>query len=166
MKENRIYHFHILFINYFLNRLRSREYPNSGDECLKFWYFINGPEGTTGRLNVLKQNTGSSVETQLWSNAIYENAWRYGQVSVNGVFSSFTTLFRALKSSQNVVIGVDDVLLTLGYCPAPTSCSFENYDICSWTQLKDDDFDWLLQAGATESFGTGPIVGKNFIKIQ
>ncbi|CAF0847412.1 unnamed protein product, partial [Rotaria sordida] len=139
-------------------KLRSRPYTNVGDECLQFWYFINGPDGTTGKLNVAKQNSDSQVEINLWSNDIYENAWRYGQVSVNGGTSSFVTLFQALKSSQDVVIGIDDVILTLGFCPSPINCDFESGDICSWTQLKDDDFDWLLQTGETDSFGTGPIV--------
>jgi hypothetical protein len=146
-----------------LNRLRSRQYPNAGDECLKFWYFINAPDGATGQLNVVKQNTASQVESTIWSNGIYENAWRYGQVSINGDRDPFVYIFQALKSSQDVVIGIDDVLLTLGFCSPPINCDFENSDTCSWTQLKDDDFDWLLESGETDSFGTGPTVGKDFI---
>lgn len=129
---------------------------------MKFWYFINGPDGTTGKLNVAKRNAGSQIETNLWSNEIYDNTWRYGQVSIKGGSSSFVALFQALKSSKDVNIGIDDVILRLGFCPPPTTCDFEAYDICSWTQLKDDDFDWLLQIGATETFGTGPLVGKFF----
>ncbi|CAF4185562.1 unnamed protein product, partial [Rotaria sp. Silwood2] len=139
-------------------KLRSRQYTNVGNECLKFWYFINGPDGTTGKLNVARQNGGSQIEMNLWSNDIYENAWRYGQVLINGSATSFVTLFQALKSSQNVNIGIDDVILTLGYCSPPINCDFENRGICSWTQLKDDTFDWLLQSGATDSYGTGPTV--------
>ncbi len=131
---------------------------------MKFWYFLNGPDGTTGKLNIAKQNTGSSDETNLWSSDIYENTtWRYGQVSMNGGTNPFAILFEATKSSSNVLIGIDDVILTLGYCPPPVNCNFESGTMCSWTQLKDDDFDWLLQSGETESFGTGPIIGMNII---
>jgi hypothetical protein len=130
---------------------------------LKFWYFINGPNGATGKLNVAKQNSGSQVESNIWSNDIYENAWRYGQVSINGGRDPFYYIFQASKSTQDVVIGIDDVILTLGFCSPPINCDFEKVDLCSWTQLKDDDFDWLLESGETDSFGTGPTVGKNFI---
>ncbi|XP_075308407.1 MAM and LDL-receptor class A domain-containing protein 1 [Odontesthes bonariensis] len=36
-----------------------------------------------------------------------------------------------------------------------TRCNFE-FDLCSWRQCQDDDFDWLLKAGSTPTFGTGP----------
>jgi MAM domain, meprin/A5/mu len=146
------------------NRLRSRPYNNVGDECFRFWYFVNGPDGSTGKLSVAKQNTNSPTETNLWSSDIYENAWRYRQVSINGGANSFSAVFQASKSSTDVVIGVDDVILTLGYCPPPINCDFEQADLCSWTQMKDDDFDWLLQQGETDSFGTGPTVGKRSMK--
>lgn len=34
-------------------------------------------------------------------------------------------------------------------------CSFE-FDLCSWRQCRQDDFDWLIKAGSTPTFGTGP----------
>jgi len=144
-----------------LYRLQSREYINIGDECLKFWYFLNGPDGSNGKLSAAKQNRGSSNETILWSGDIYENSWRYEQVAINGGPDPFTALFEVSKSVPEIVIGVDDVRLSLGYCPPPINCNFESGGLCSWTQMKDDTFDWLLQAGETISFGTGPIVGKN-----
>lgn len=106
-----------------------------------------------------KQNNGFQTENNLWSNNFYENAWRYGQVAVNGDVNTFTVVFQALKSATEVVIGLDDVIMTLGYCPPPINCDFEQGNLCSWTQLKDDDFDWLLQQGETDSWGTGPTVG-------
>ena len=129
---------------------------------MKFWYFINGPDGTNDKLSVAKQNADSQVEINLWSNDIYENAWRYGQTSINGGSTGFTALFQASKSSQDTVIGIDDITLTLGFCPPPINCDFESGDICSWTQLKNDAFDWLLESGETDTFGTGPIVGKEY----
>ncbi|CAF4462540.1 unnamed protein product, partial [Rotaria magnacalcarata] len=77
------------------------------------------------KLSVAKQNVGSQIESNLWSNDIYENAWRYGQVSINGGTSAFSAIFQAVRSSSNVVIGIDDIILTLGYCPAPINCDFE-----------------------------------------
>ncbi|XP_068438273.1 MAM and LDL-receptor class A domain-containing protein 1 [Clinocottus analis] len=34
-------------------------------------------------------------------------------------------------------------------------CSFE-FDLCSWRQGRQDDFDWLIKAGRTPTFGNGP----------
>ncbi|KAM4543911.1 MAM and LDL-receptor class A domain-containing protein 1 [Fundulus diaphanus] len=34
-------------------------------------------------------------------------------------------------------------------------CNFE-FDLCSWRQCRQDDFDWLIKAGSTPTFGTGP----------
>ncbi|XP_061660532.1 MAM and LDL-receptor class A domain-containing protein 1 [Syngnathoides biaculeatus] len=34
-------------------------------------------------------------------------------------------------------------------------CNFE-FDLCSWRQNSEDDFDWQIKAGSTPTFGTGP----------
>lgn len=34
-------------------------------------------------------------------------------------------------------------------------CNFE-FDMCSWRQSKEDDFDWLIKAGSTPTVSTGP----------
>ncbi|KAM8881350.1 MAM and LDL-receptor class A domain-containing protein 1 [Synchiropus picturatus] len=34
-------------------------------------------------------------------------------------------------------------------------CNFE-FDLCSWRQSQQDDFDWLIKAGSTPTVGTGP----------
>lgn len=34
-------------------------------------------------------------------------------------------------------------------------CNFE-FDLCSWHQSRQDDFDWLIKAGSTPTFGAGP----------
>ncbi|KAM9839717.1 MAM and LDL-receptor class A domain-containing protein 1 [Aulostomus maculatus] len=34
-------------------------------------------------------------------------------------------------------------------------CNFE-FDLCSWRQSREDDFDWLIKAGSTPTVGTGP----------
>ncbi|XP_067654295.1 MAM and LDL-receptor class A domain-containing protein 1-like isoform X2 [Haliotis asinina] len=37
----------------------------------------------------------------------------------------------------------------------PVTCNFDN-DMCSWIQMKNDDFDWTRHQGTTSSYGTGP----------
>ncbi|KAL1006836.1 hypothetical protein UPYG_G00077810 [Umbra pygmaea] len=34
-------------------------------------------------------------------------------------------------------------------------CNFE-FDLCSWRQCQQDNFDWLIKAGSTSAFGVGP----------
>lgn len=82
-------------------------------------------------------------------------------MAINGGADPFTAIFQASKSSYDVVIGIDDVIMTLGYCSPPINCDFESSGLCSWTQMKDDEMDWLHHSGETLSFGTGPLVGKN-----
>ena len=37
----------------------------------------------------------------------------------------------------------------------PLDCNFER-DLCEWTQMRNDQFDWLRIRGKTKSSGTGP----------
>ena len=73
------------------------------------------------------------------------------------------------KTSSNVLlmipaerlISLYGIVLTdfLFYCCRAEGfsgrCSFE-FDLCSWRQCKEDGFDWLIKAGCTPTFGTGP----------
>lgn len=34
-------------------------------------------------------------------------------------------------------------------------CNFDSNDLCAWSNLRDDDFDWSV-GQRTPSFGTGP----------
>ena len=36
-----------------------------------------------------------------------------------------------------------------------SQCNFE-FDLCSWRQCREDNFDWLIKAGSTPTGGTGP----------
>lgn len=55
-------------------------------------------------------------------------------------------------------ISIDDFKLRDGSCPAPGDCDFEDGDTCSWTNAKNDNFDWILGRGKTPSFLTGPAI--------
>ena len=35
-------------------------------------------------------------------------------------------------------------------------CNFDKRSLCTWTNRKDDDFDWTIQHNGTPSRGTGP----------
>lgn len=53
-------------------------------------------------------------------------------------------------------IAIDDVSLHSGACPPPGACDFERENSCTWVNAGGDDFDWIVQSGATTSTGTGP----------
>lgn len=132
---------------------------------MQFWYYLNGPDGSTGRLSMAKHDRNGTEQT-LWSGGIYDQGWRYEQAAVSGGVDPFTMIFQAFKSSNDVVVAIDDVTMTLGFCPSPINCDFESFGLCSWTQMQDDQLDWLHHSGETLSFGTGPLVGKNGIRNE
>ena len=52
-------------------------------------------------------------------------------------------------------IAIDDIAMTMGNCPLPGNCDFEN-GMCTWMNIGGDTFDWRLGKGATPSQNTGP----------
>ena len=60
-------------------------------------------------------------------------------------------------------MGIDDFAIKKGACRKhPGDCSFEGEGLCSWYNLKNDDFDWLLHQGPTPSTSTGPSVDHTY----
>lgn len=41
-------------------------------------------------------------------------------------------------------ISVDDVRIFPGFCPLPVTCTFDNGDLCLWTQDDNVRAKWLL----------------------
>ena len=127
--------------------LKSQTYKPIGPECLQFWYYRDKNDGST--LNVLKYSN-NVYSTPLWTkNDFSLGVWQYGQVQVGDTRSEFSFVFEVVKNkvNSNGVIGIDDVVLKIGTCQAPTNCNFEDATMCSWTQVNDDDLDWLLIQG-------------------
>lgn len=52
-------------------------------------------------------------------------------------------------------IAIDDFKVTSGPCAAPASCNFEK-DLCGFTNVVGDQFDWTRDNGGTPSSTTGP----------
>ena len=50
---------------------------------------------------------------------------------------------------------IDDITIHKNPCPPKGSCDFER-GTCGYTNLVDDQFDWLRHAGYTPSVKTGP----------
>ena len=59
-------------------------------------------------------------------------------------------------SSYRSDIAIDDVSITPGSCgAAPGDCDFE-HDMCTWSNVGGDQFDWIRLSGSTPSQFTGP----------
>ncbi len=127
-------------------RLMSHKYKPAGPECLQFWYLFVGND--IGTLNILKFSN-NTYSNPFWTKKdISEDEWQYGQVEIGDSRNDFSFVFEGIKSSGNAgVLGIDDVMLRIGACPAPINCNFEDATICSWSQYKYDDMDWLLIQG-------------------
>lgn len=53
-------------------------------------------------------------------------------------------------------IALDDISMQSGQCPPQLECTFEDPQLCGWTNTKGDNFDWTRANGRTASYGTGP----------
>ena len=143
-------------------RLISPVHFASGPECLQFWYLVNGGSNS-GKLNVyekLQANYGSPILTKTSHDNDY---WRYAQISLGDHSSnSYQVVFEGIKQANNIqnnVIGIDDVFIKAGACSAYAyDCDFEDFTICSWRQYENNDLDWELNQGETDSWETGPHV--------
>jgi hypothetical protein len=131
-------------------QLISQKYKPSGTECLQFWYYSNN-DNINGTLNILKlsENVYSSP---LWSKKEFNtDGWQYGQVEIGDSRNEFSIIFEGVKNVDNSIlnafIGIDDVILKIGSCLPPIICNFEDATICSWSQFKYDDLDWLVSQG-------------------
>ncbi|XP_033751988.1 MAM and LDL-receptor class A domain-containing protein 1-like [Pecten maximus] len=158
--------------------------PTSTTTCMSFWYHMYGT--AVGSLNVYVNTTSTGTLTTLWTlYGNQQNAWHQGQIPMVPQSSTYTIVFEGIRgTSYQGDIAIDDILFTptsCGYLPAtanpanasttpapsasptPTpfvnqskyDCSFET-NLCSWTQAKDDIFDWTRAQGPTASVQTGP----------
>lgn len=134
--------------------LKSKQYRALGNECLQFWYLLDGNE--IGSLNIYTTMSNNVI----WSRAGRTGTpdWHYGQITIYGQ-RDFGIIFEGIKGRGNQgIIAIDDILLISGSCPPPVNCNFEDTTLCSWSQYKYDDMDWLLNQGKTDTTNTGPHV--------
>nr|XP_053648027.1 MAM and LDL-receptor class A domain-containing protein 2-like [Cherax quadricarinatus] len=115
--------------------------PQDETFCATFWFYIFGEDGS--RLSILSiQNESPSLP--LWSqHQAFEKEWRGASVSNTvDLNKNFTVVFEVFTGKGAWgSIGVDDVKVTPGYCPDPTTCTFDD-GLCLWTQSYNDDLDW------------------------
>ncbi|XP_071500925.1 MAM and LDL-receptor class A domain-containing protein 1-like [Diadema antillarum] len=142
--------------------VKSGELDSSQAQCLSYWYFMYG-DGIGSLTTQLSSNSLSQPITlkTLQGNQLY--GWKQLKVPIpalEGGFTSQILLTTTIGRSTLGDIAIDDIELQEDDCSAeaaPTAynCDFETgYGM--WIQADDDDFNWVLGSGASDSAGTGP----------
>nr|KAG5689549.1 hypothetical protein BaRGS_022052 [Batillaria attramentaria] len=118
----------------------------SAGSCLRFWYHMYGRY--MGTLSVYLRTGGRIVNTIFNVSGDQGNRW---------IQSEVTAVFEGVVGTNYVSdIAIDDVSISPGSCgAAPGNCDFEK-DMCTWSNTRGDQFDWLRSTGSTPSQYTGP----------
>ncbi|XP_067219544.1 MAM and LDL-receptor class A domain-containing protein 1 isoform X1 [Chanodichthys erythropterus] len=161
-------------------RLMSPVCNTSGKQCLSFWFHMYGLANAM-LLNIYIYENNQA--TKIWSRANNQgNSWYQAQVEIKPQ-KPFQIIIEGIRGSDpRSDIAIDDVAIMYGACdyssaensdlttlaPHPTTpnlikphpnckmnCDFEK-DICSWTQMVTDVFDWTRHTGSTPTSMTGP----------
>ncbi|XP_047662628.1 MAM and LDL-receptor class A domain-containing protein 1 isoform X2 [Tachysurus fulvidraco] len=156
-------------------RMLSPECNTLGTQCMSFWYHMYGGASMMLNIYLLEENRA----TKIWSIANNQgNHWHPAQVEINPV-GPFQIIVEGIRGSNaQSDVAWDDVTIVDGKCissvmpkpevPSPTSgnmfvttsvcgmnCNFEN-NLCTWTQMLTDVFDWTRHNGPTSTALTGP----------
>ncbi|KAK7473655.1 hypothetical protein BaRGS_00035133, partial [Batillaria attramentaria] len=126
----------------------------SAGSCLRFWYHMYGRY--MGTLSVYLRTGGRIVNTIFNVSGDQGNRWIQSEVTVSSL-SSWEAVFEGVVGTNYVSdIAIDDVSISPGSCgAAPGNCDFEK-DMCTWSNTRGDQFDWLRSTGSTPSQYTGP----------
>ncbi|XP_071965542.1 MAM and LDL-receptor class A domain-containing protein 1-like [Antedon mediterranea] len=134
--------------------------------CLTFWYHMYGVHVDT--LNVVVNSTQGDISNKIWSKTGNRgNVWRPAEVTINDVGDDYKVIFEGIVGiSFQGDIAIDDVTVADYSCTSSNngtsnvvigiSCTFEEPEICGYTQDTSDDFNWIWQNYATGTLGTGP----------
>ena len=144
--------------------ITSQVYNPLEDRCLEFYFYLLGQEAL--RLDVVLMSDKSNL---LWSRANQHiDYWWKGEVKINSL-TNYSIRFEAIIGVQPAdgFVALDDIILKGGQCSSLNGlCDFENEDLCDWVNLKDNDFDWRINSGATPTLNTGPVFDHTLSNID
>uniref|UniRef100_A0A3Q1IHI7 Zonadhesin n=1 Tax=Anabas testudineus TaxID=64144 RepID=A0A3Q1IHI7_ANATE len=159
-------------------RLLSSVCQSDGPLCLHFWYHMYG-SATAMALNIymLKDNK----VTKVWSRINNRGPeWHEGYIDIN-VSGPFKIILEGIRGSNaQSDMAIDDISIHFGSCsdsfpglisgtiiPSTTEevlhthpvcqmdCDFEQ-NLCEWSQMATDAFDWKRESGSSPTVMTGP----------
>ncbi|XP_064249703.1 apical endosomal glycoprotein isoform X1 [Passer domesticus] len=136
--------------------LTSQPYQSSmSAQCLAFWYQLSA--GTPGFLRVFVEQ--SRVRRKVLSMSTMEGSnWHRSHVTVQPE-GDWQVVFEAVGAGgDHGYIALDDLHVSVGACPKPASCDFEQ-DTCGWSSPSDPrlhSFAWGWKSGITLAKYPGP----------
>ncbi|XP_047128245.1 MAM and LDL-receptor class A domain-containing protein 1 isoform X1 [Hydra vulgaris] len=134
-------------------RLMSASIPATSKICLEFWYHMFGDHIGNLTVYTMVQNKSTAVWTKSGTQG---QKWKHAVIHLTSA-SKFQVVFEGIVGpSYRGDIALDDLSLTEGSCPPQAECTFEDPDLCGWTNIGGDDFDWTRDNAGTSSSGTGP----------
>ncbi|XP_063956689.1 MAM and LDL-receptor class A domain-containing protein 1-like [Lytechinus pictus] len=153
--------------------LQSVDFSPRIEGCFSFYYHMYGLEIGTLNVHLQELQTGAESKTIWTKTGEQGNAWFLAEIDVSVGVYHLIQLEGIDSVGYRGDIALDDIKYTEHNCkyvppptPTPTKavtsaplqwdCSFEGGTLCSWTQGKNDDFDWSIQTGSTPTVGTGP----------
>nr|XP_054750329.1 MAM and LDL-receptor class A domain-containing protein 1-like [Lytechinus pictus] len=144
--------------------LVSEYLPRTQGSCMTFWYHMFGND--IGSLEVFVMGSDGNRNNPVWSQTGTQgDVWIQGSADIVYI-GEFKIVFRASGSkSAKGDIAIDDIDVHTRSCDdggGPTtlpvismSCTFES-NLCSYTQLRSDQFDWTRTFWSSSTDSTGP----------
>ena len=146
-------------------------YPASGSCFLRFFYSMYG--ATIGSLIVRLHKMKSNQRVVLFNQTgDHGNQWLQASFPINSTEEFHIEFLGIRGASYTSDIAIDDISFTPG-CPnmkpiqkpppkETADCTFENDQMCGWTNDYFNDINWQITYGRTLSFGTGPTADHTF----
>lgn len=136
------------------------------DNCLYFYYHAYGPD--VGELNVysikdseLQAANNSQAKNLLWTvDKNLGDQWYIANVPTSYSYDYRVIFEGVVGKSYQGDVAIDDVLLSARTCPVAGNCDFENgdFELCTYMNKNDADFDWELYSSTLASQFDGPLV--------
>ena len=145
----------------FDSQIRSPQYPPLESACVSFWYYMWSTDYQEEmELSVL---TTLSNNFTLWSRRGWiKQGWVRGTVDLV-TDQAMQVVFRARGQNledRQITIAFDDYEIdTENFCSTMDrnmGCDFETEDTCKWSNSENDDLDWVIGSGHTDTSDTGP----------
>ncbi|XP_059155537.1 MAM and LDL-receptor class A domain-containing protein 2-like isoform X3 [Physella acuta] len=134
--------------------LISPKLPMGGNICLKFWYFMYGPN--VGELRVTVPTRG----TYWLKRGSQGPEWKYAMFNINDISGDGVIAFES--SGQAGHVAIDDVFSNPGDCPPGNFCDFET-NFCGYLTEPVGYLPWSRSLNLSYKNMTGPTRGDHTV---
>ena len=123
----------------------------TGAMCVDFFYLFTEPNKMQ-----LKVSIGQTIGGEYKLEAVTgeggitgggANTWRRYRKNVKVSEKDFQMVFDGIIKSNTSILALDRVFINKGNCPSIMACDFDNLDLCSFTNLGSNSFDWMVGSG-------------------